>query len=81
MKLQKTFEFCPERTYGNMFSWARKLKKKEGIQENNITTFNTLKSGFICQREKKHYFEELRFRTSTQVQIIPAIVFHHHKYK
>ena len=35
-----------------MFLWARKLKKKEGIEDNYITTFNTLKSGSICQPKK-----------------------------
>ena len=27
-------------------------RKKEGIEENYITAFNTLKSGFICQLKK-----------------------------
>ena len=37
VKLQENFFFNSE----NMFFWARKLKKKKGIEENHITAFNT----------------------------------------
>ena len=38
-----------------MFLWARKLKKKEGIEEKCKTTFNTLHLGLFTN--VKNYFE------------------------
>ena len=64
---KKVFEFCSYRTSGNTFEWARTLKKnKKGIEENYITTFNTSKSGFICQRRTilKIEFQKLNLRLS-----------------
>ena len=47
-----------------MFLLAREIKKKEAI-ENYITLFNTLKSGFICQRKKtfEDWVSEIQFKT------------------
>ena len=45
-----------------MFLLARKLKKKGKTEENYITTFNTLKSRFICQR-KKIILKKIEFQT------------------
>ena len=35
-----------------MFLWARKLKKKEGTNENYKTTFNTLNLGLFANVKK-----------------------------
>ena len=35
-----------------MFLWVRKLNKNKGMEENYITTFKTLKSGFSSQGKK-----------------------------
>ena len=40
-----------------MFLGARKLKKKEQIEENYISKVNTLKTEFICERKKKTVFK------------------------
>ena len=40
-----------------MFLWARKLKKKEGKEESNLSTLGTFKSGFLA-KEKKNYIED-----------------------
>ena len=54
-----------------MFSWARKLKKKEGVEENNITTFKGSVRYIFASlffRSKKEYFwnEEKCFFVSFQ---------------
>ena len=48
-----------------MFLWARKLKKKEGKEESNLSTLGTFKSGFIYQRKEKLYWR-LVFRNSIE---------------
>ena len=51
-----------------MLLWARKLKKKGGIEENYITAFNTLNLGFNCQHKKicfKIDFQKLNLRLVT----------------
>ena len=46
------FVFCSFRTSGSMFLGARKLKKKEQIEESYISKVNTLKTEFICEHKK-----------------------------
>ena len=49
-----------------MFLSERKLKNKERIEENYVTTFNTLKSAFICQCKKtilKIEFQKPNFKS------------------
>ena len=60
MKLKEYFSIFLLQASGNIFLWARKLEKKEGIEENYIATFNTLKSGFICKLEKTNLMIEFQ---------------------
>ena len=53
------FEFFSHSIPENMFLLIRKLKEKEGIEE-NITTFNTWKSRFICQRKNSVEFQNFK---------------------
>ena len=39
-------------TSGNIFLWARKLKKKEGIEVNYLTTFKTVDLGLLVNLKK-----------------------------
>ena len=63
---KKIIEFCSNKTYPNMFLPARKLKKKEEIEENYITTFDTLNLGAFANLKKKKLFWRLPFKISIQ---------------
>ena len=58
------FDFCSYITNGNVFLWAEKLKKKkkEGIEENCLTKFETLNLGLFADGKK--LFWRLSFKIS-----------------
>ena len=51
-----------------MFLPARKLKKKEEIEENYITTFDTLNLGAFANLKKKNYFEDCLSKSQFKIE-------------